>query len=222
MIAVEAKNLGKSYREGPVEVAAVKDASLRLAQGELVLLLGPSGSGKTTLLCLLGCLLSPDEGRLRVLGEDVRWAAPSLADVRRSFGFVFQQFNLLSALTVRENVQVPLWISGTPRPLAGELADEALELVSLEHRARFLPGDLSGGEKQRVAIARAVASGAPILLADEPTGNLDSRTGRQIFRLLRSLASERDAAVLVVTHDDRQLSLADRVLVMRDGELSES
>jgi putative ABC transport system ATP-binding protein len=192
--------------------------SLALSKGELAVLMGPSGSGKTTLLSILGCILKPDSGTLRVGGDDVDWDERTLPRLRRrAFGFIYQHFNLLSALTVRENVAVPLVLAGCGE----ERADDALALVGLGMRARYLPAKLSGGEKQRVAIARAIAADAPILLADEPTGNLDTENGRTVFSTLRRLADEEEKTVLVVTHDERCLPFADRVFRMQDGELQE-
>lgn len=220
MRTLEAENLVKTYSGGSEEVAAVRGASLHLDEGELVVLMGPSGSGKTTLLSILGCILSPDEGVLRICGEDVEQTEASLAACRRRhFGFVYQHFNLLSALSVRENVEVPLWMSGRTGGVSEEIADQALAAVSLTHRARFRTAELSGGEKQRTAIARAIAGDAPILLADEPTGNLDSDNGRIVLSMLRNLASGRGKSVLIVTHDERSLRYADRVLRMEDGEV---
>ncbi|MBI2930640.1 MAG: ABC transporter ATP-binding protein [Planctomycetes bacterium] len=217
MTALEATNLVKVYRGGSDEVAAVRGASLKLEEGELVLLMGPSGSGKTTLLSMLGCILTPDAGTLRVGEETVVWNESRLpAYRRRCFGFIYQHFNLLSSLNVCENVQVPLVLAGR-RSASDELAEHALGTVSLAHRLRFQVSELSGGEKQRVAIARAIVADAPILLADEPTGNLDGENGRGVMALLRRLAVERGKAVLVVTHDERAVPYAHRVLHMEDG-----
>lgn len=214
-----AENLVKVY-DGADRVAAVRGATLSVEAGELVLLMGPSGSGKTTLLSLLGCILVPDEGRLSVCGEEVRWNESVLPRYRRRyFGFIYQNYNLLASLNARENVEVPLLLSGKRGSESRRLVDEALDTVKLSHRKGFWVTDLSGGEKQRVAIARAIAADAPVLLADEPTGNLDSETGRQIMTVLKSLAKERDRAVLIVTHDERHVPFADRVLRMEDGRV---
>jgi putative ABC transport system ATP-binding protein len=219
MITLEAENLSKIYRAEGEEIAAVRDVSLSLEAGQLALLMGPSGSGKTTLLSILGCILTPDAGTLRVAGDEVEWSERSLPLLRRrAFGFIYQHFNLLESLSVRENVGIPLALAGRH---AGD-AEDALEIVGMKHRAGFLPAKLSGGEKQRVAIARAIAADAPLLLADEPTGNLDTENGRAVFSTLRRLASEEEKTVLVVTHDERYLPFADRVFRMQDGELQEA
>lgn len=222
MILLEARGLEKSYDAGSTRVDAVRSVSLSLAEGEVALMMGPSGSGKTTLLSILGCILRPDRGGMKVCGEEVAWGESQLPRYRRRhFGFVYQHYNLLSALDVRENVMVPLTLGGVPRSVAEEIADHALGTVSLTHRSRFNPQKLSGGEKQRVAIARALASDAPILLADEPTGNLDSRNGTAVMSLLRDLATRRQKAVLVVSHDSRCETYADRIFEMEDGRVQE-
>lgn len=218
---LHAENLVKIYRTGAEEVAAVKGATLSVDLGELAILMGPSGSGKTTLLSILGCILKPDSGSLQVCGDDVEWSDRALASYRRRyFGFVYQQFNLLSALNVRENVMVPLMLAGQTGSVAEELAEHALGTVSLHQRARYQTAKLSGGEKQRVAIARAIVADPPVILADEPTGNLDSQNGTHVMATLRSLASERGKAVLVVTHDLRYRSFADKIYKMEDGEVT--
>lgn len=220
MSALEARGLAKTYRGGAEEVSAVRGASLALEEGELVLLMGPSGSGKTTLLSILGCILTPDRGRLWVRGEEVAWDERRLYRYRRElFGFVYQSYNLLASLSVHANVRVPLTLAGRGGAAARARADEALERVGVTHRARFLPGQLSGGEQQRVAIARALVTDPPVLLCDEPTGNLDSENGRRVLGTLRELATEAGKAILVVTHDERARPFADRMLRMEDGEL---
>jgi len=218
---LHAENLVKIYHTGAEEVAAVKGVSLSIEIGELSLLIGPSGSGKTTLLSILGCILKPDSGSLSVCGDEVEWTDRALALCRRKyFGFVYQQFNLLTALDVRENVMVPLMLAGQDGSVAEELADHALGTVALHARARYQTAKLSGGEKQRVAIARAIVADPPVLLADEPTGNLDSQNGTHVMSTLRQLATERGKAVLVVTHDLRYRSFADKIYRMEDGEVT--
>src|SRR5206468_2779127 len=176
-----------------------------LARGEIVALEGPSGSGKTTLLSILGCILTPTSGRIVVDGERVDPDRPArLPAIRRkSIGFVFQQFNLFPALTALENVEYALNIKGSKGFDARREAERVLDAVGLDDRKEFLPRDLSGGQKQRVAIARALAGRAPILLADEPTANLDSHIGAQVLDLFRALAKKEDRALLVVTHDPK-------------------
>jgi putative ABC transport system ATP-binding protein len=221
MKVVEASDIGKTYREGRHSVAVLRGVSLTLSRGEIVALEGPSGSGKTTLLSILGCILTPSEGRLTIEGETVDASRQSrLAGIRRkSIGFVFQQFNLFQALTVRENVEYALNLRGLKGAPARAEAERMVETVGLADHRDYLPRDLSGGQKQRVAIARAVAGRAPVILADEPTANLDSHTGGQVLRLFRELAERESRAVLLVTHDPKVREVADRVLAIRDGAL---
>lgn len=220
MSLLRAENLYKIYQTESEEVPAVKGVNLELQMGELSLLMGPSGSGKTTLLSILGCILRPDQGKLLISEEEVDWTESKLPALRlKYFGFIYQQFNLLSSLNVRENVEIPLMLQGKRGGFAEELADHALGTVSLTHRARFNTATLSGGEKQRVAIARAIVNDPPILLADEPTGNLDSQNGIRIMTALRDLAVEKGKTILVVTHDTRYNSFADKIYRMEDGEV---
>jgi putative ABC transport system ATP-binding protein len=218
---LETHSVSKVYGEGAGRVVALDDASVRLAAGEVLVLMGPSGSGKTTLLSVMGCILRPSAGHVLVDGRcvsDLREAA--LPAVRRKyFGFVFQAFNLFRFLTVRENVEMVLRMKGVP---AGSLRAEAgvlLERVALRHRMDAYPRDLSGGEKQRTAIARALAGDPIIILADEPTANLDSKTGRDVLELLRQHASEWRKAVAIVSHDPKAQEVADRVVHLEDGRL---
>jgi putative ABC transport system ATP-binding protein len=209
----------KRFGEGPTEVVAVRDVSLRVVPGEIVLIMGPSGSGKTTLLLMLGALLRPTAGTIQVDGA-VLSALPErrLPDVRlHRFGFIFQDFNLLSALTALENVAIVAELAGTKRRVARERAVAVLTELGLGERLDFLPEKLSGGEKQRVAIARALINDPPIILADEPTANLDSKIGHEIMRVLRSIAKEQGRSVVIVSHDQRIRDIADRVLWLEDG-----
>src|SRR5271156_3565104 len=187
MSVLAADTVTKTFAEGREEIAVLHGVSLSVERGEIVALEGPSGSGKTTLLSILGCILSPTSGRVAVDGVDVSGLSSGrLASVRkRSIGFVFQQYNLFPSLTARENVEYALNIKGERGMAARRGAIEALEIVGLADRMDFLPRDLSGGQKQRVAIARAVASRPPVLLADEPTANLDSQVGLQVLELFR-------------------------------------
>jgi putative ABC transport system ATP-binding protein len=212
----------KTFTEGREEVAVLHGVSLSIEPGEIVALEGPSGSGKTTLLSILGCILTPSAGEVTVAGERVeRLSARRLAEVRkRSIGFVFQQYNLFPPLTARENVEYALNIKGTKGAAARRQATDALELVGLADRMNFLPRDLSGGQKQRVAIARAVASRPPVLLADEPTANLDSAVGTQILDLFREMAKKFAQGLMIVTHDPNVRRIADRVVRIRDGRLA--
>jgi putative ABC transport system ATP-binding protein len=213
----------KVFREGSQTVAVLNGASLSLDRGEIVALEGPSGSGKTTFLTILGCMLTPSSGRVRIEGREVDPTRPDLLPGyrRASIGFVFQQFNLFPALTAAENVEYALNLKGTRGVKARREAARLLEAVGLADRSRFLPRDLSGGQKQRVAIARALVGAAPILLADEPTANLDTHVGTQILELFRGLAKQENRALLIVTHDPKVRVIADRVVRIRDGIIAD-
>ena len=219
-LAVRAEGLERVFGEGDVQVRAVRGVDLEVRTGEVVLIMGPSGSGKTTLLSMLGAMLRPSAGRVEVDGVDLA----SLAEKRlpafraRRFGFVFQDFNLLSALTVRENVELALNLAGVTGRPARERAEQLLRDLGLGERLGFLPEKLSGGEKQRVVIARALANDPAVILADEPTANLDSKIGHEIARLLRRIASAEGRSVVIVSHDARMKDIADRVLWLEDGE----
>lgn len=221
MAVLEAHQVTKTFAEGREAVPVLKGVSLALERGEIVTLEGPSGSGKTTLLSILGAILTPTDGRVVVDGREIVAAkAGDLAAIRRqAIGFVFQQFNLFPALTALENVEYALNIKRMNGGTARREADAALEAVGLGDRKHFLPRDLSGGQKQRVAVARALAGRPPILLADEPTANLDSQVGIQILKMFRDLAKRDARALLIVTHDPKVRAIADRVLRIRDGLL---
>jgi putative ABC transport system ATP-binding protein len=208
----------KVYRTGPIDVSALCGIDLRIARGELVAIMGPSGSGKTTLLEILGCLSRPTGGTYVLGGRDVsRIDADGLARLRgEEIGFVFQSFNLLPRLSAAENVALPLVYRGVPRRTRVARALEALERVGLAARARHRPSELSGGERQRVAVARALVNRPSLVLADEPTGNLDTRTGDDILGLLESLHTEGNT-IVIVTHDPRIGERAQRCLTLRDG-----
>ncbi len=223
-VVLEAIEVTKTFSEGSVSVPVLHGIDLELQRGEVVSLEGPSGSGKTTLLSILGCILSPSGGQVNVNGQVVNSSRPQLLpEIRkRSIGFVFQQFNLFPALTALENVEYSLNVRGHRGTEARQEAERALEAVGLADRNHFLPRDLSGGQKQRVAIARALAGRPPILLADEPTANLDSTTGLQILRLFRHLAKESRSGLLIVTHDPKVSAFADRTLRIEDGKLVET
>jgi len=217
------RDASKRFGEGESEVLAVDGVSLEIAAGEIVLIMGPSGSGKTTLLSLMGGLLRPTTGSIRLgavalseLSED-RLPAIRL----RQFGFIFQDFNLLSALTAVENVALVAQLSGDRGVTAHDRATGLLTELGLEDRLTFLPEKLSGGEKQRVAIARALMNEPALILADEPTANLDSKIGHEIMRLLRGIAKEQGRSVVIVSHDDRIRDIADRVLWLEDGALKD-
>jgi putative ABC transport system ATP-binding protein len=218
---MEVKNLRKVYREGKMEVVAVDSISLTLRGGEMVAVLGPSGSGKTTLLSMMGFLLTPTAGTITLLGQRVdthcESALPRLR--RQHIGFVFQTFNLLASLSALDNVLVALRLKGQTGKPARREAEGLLERVGLAHRMHFLPRDLSGGEKQRVAIARALTGSPSLILADEPTANLDSKSGHEVIELLREMANDGPRAVIVVTHDTRNLHMLDRIIRLEDGRL---
>lgn len=215
--------LTKTFGSGHATVRAVDEVSLEVLRGELVLVMGPSGSGKTTLLSLIGGLLRPSSGAVMVDGIDVTALDEShLPEVRaRKLGFVFQAFNLLSSLTVEENVLFPAqFVSGGVRSARGR-AEALIERLGLTGRRQFLPRDLSGGEKQRVAIARALINEPPVILADEPTGNLDSKHGQEVLMILHDVVRDEGRSVLIVTHDPRVEDVADRILWLEDGRLRE-
>ena len=209
----------RKYFEGG-RIRALEDVSLTVAEGELVALTGASGSGKSTLLNLIGALDRPDEGEIRVGGEDVARLVDPSRYRAETVGFVFQFHNLIATLSALENVQIPM-LGMTARSERGRRSRELLAEVGLAARFGSYPPTLSGGERQRVAIARALANDPSVLLADEPTGALDSETGAQIVALLRRLRDERGTTILLVTNDDAVAAQADRVLRLRDGALSE-
>ncbi|MES1244013.1 MAG: ATP-binding cassette domain-containing protein [Acidobacteriota bacterium] len=222
MSVLQAHDVTKVFQEGRESVSVLNGASLQVERGEVVALEGPSGSGKTTFLSILGCILTPTSGRIVIDGREVDPRRPDrLPAVRKgSIGFVFQQFNLFPALTALENVEYALNIKGRRGREARDEARRVLEEVGLADRLGFLPRDLSGGQKQRVAIARALAGDPPILLADEPTANLDSQVGGQVLEMFRGLARKENRALLIVTHDPKVRDIADRVVQIRDGRLA--
>ncbi len=221
MTVLKADNIVKTFREGAASVDVLKGVSLELHAGQSVALEGPSGSGKTTFLSILGCILTPTAGNLSIAGQTVDPnSSRALAGIRkRSIGFVFQQFNLFPALTAAENVEYALNVKGIRGPEATRMAEEAIDRVRLADRRHFLPRDLSGGQKQRVAIARALVGNPSVILADEPTANLDSETGTQVLNLFLRSAKENNSGLLIVTHDPKVRLMVDRTLGIRDGRL---
>ncbi len=217
---VEARNVSKRY-EGKRTVHALRGVSFRVERGEMVATMGPSGSGKSTLLNIVGGLDRASEGTVLIDGADTsRLDDDALTRLRREkIGFVFQFFNLLPTLTARENVALPLYLAGAGRREAARRASEMLALVGLAEREEHLPDELSGGEQQRVAMARALVLGPPLVLADEPTGNLDSRSGQEVLALFKNLQRQFGTTVLMVTHDPKAAAVCDRVLTMEDGRL---
>ncbi|MBN8654987.1 MAG: ABC transporter ATP-binding protein [Anaerolineae bacterium] len=218
---IHAENLTKVYQMGEDEVRALNSASFTIEKGEMVAIMGPSGSGKSTLMSIIGCLDAPSSGMYILDGEAVENLSDSeLAEVRgRKIGFVFQQFNLLARTSALENVMLPLTYAGTSGKERHERALKALERVGLSDRTRHVPNELSGGQQQRVAIARAIVNEPAILLADEPTGALDSKTGVEIMKLFQSLHREQGQTVIVVTHDLHVARHTDRIIKLSDGHI---
>ena len=219
---IRVTGLGRDYGSGDRAVHAVRDVTFTAGRGELVAVRGRSGAGKTTLLNMIGGLDRPTRGRVEVAGHDVTAAAEAeLLELRRTtIGFVFQSFGLIPILSAAENVSVPLRLMRRPVADRTERVALLLELVGLGGQAAQRPGELSGGQQQRVAVARALANDPPLLIADEPTGQLDSETGRSIMDLLRALVDARGMTALVATHDASLIDRADRVLTLRDGRLA--
>lgn len=217
--ALKAQGLSKTFGEGDVQVQAVRGVDLEVSRGEVVLIMGPSGSGKTTLLSMMGAMLRPTAGRVMVDGVDLASLPERKLPAFRAttFGFIFQDFNLLSALSASENVEYVLNLGGSTGSGARSRARDLLERFGLEERLKFRPDKLSGGEKQRVAIARALANDPAVILADEPTANLDSKIGHEIARLLERAAKQERRSVVIVSHDTRLKDIADRVLWLEDG-----
>jgi putative ABC transport system ATP-binding protein len=220
---VECRNIFKNYSTGKLDVPVLKDVNFSMEEGEYVAIMGPSGSGKSTLMNIIGCLDQPTSGELLIDGQDVsKCSSNEMADVRLyKLGFVFQNFQLLAGQTALQNVELPLTYAHVPRAKRRELAAEALARVGLEDRMNFMPNQLSGGQKQRVAIARAIVNHPKLLLADEPTGALDSASGRQVMELFKTLNSE-GVSVLMITHDRGIAEHAQRMVEIRDGILTDS
>ena len=222
-LVIEARNLTKTYQMGEFLVEALRNVSFNIRRGEMVSIMGPSGSGKSTMMNTLGCLDRPTSGEYILDGESVaQMNDDQLASVRnRKVGFVFQSFNLLSRLTALGNVELPLRYSGMTEGRR-ELAKAALEAVGLKDRMTHRPYELSGGQQQRVAVARALVNNPAIIMADEPTGNLDSKVGKEIMNLLLNLNKDRGTTLIIVTHDAAIAEQTQRVIRLRDGELESS
>ncbi len=220
---IVAENVGKSFGAGQRQSVILRGVSLTVSAGEVVFLVGPSGSGKTTLLSILGCILTPDSGRVEVLGAEVsRLDARQLTAFRRQhLGFIFQSFNLFPTLSALDNIRLALTMRGVPLRTATQQAADLLNQMGLWHRSHLRPGRLSTGECQRVAIARALADCPSVLFADEPTASLDAENGRAVMTLLTRLARERGVTLVTVTHDNRIFPFADRILQLEDGRLTQ-
>jgi len=221
-VPISVSGLNHSFGKGDLRKQILFDISTEIQAGEIVIVTGPSGSGKTTMLTLVGALRSAQEGSVRILGEELRKAKPrTLEKVRKQIGFIFQQHNLLDALSAIQNVELGIRASGKYK--GGEMrrrARDMLTAVGLEDRIHHKPGQLSGGQRQRVAIARALVAEPAMLLADEPTASLDKKSGREIVDRMKSLANEKGTTILLVTHDNRILDIADRIIHLEDGRLS--
>jgi putative ABC transport system ATP-binding protein len=218
---VTISRLNHYFGKGSLRKQVLYDVSLEIGKGELVIMTGPSGSGKTTLLTLMGGLRSPQEGSLKVLGDELRGASKGkVTKMRRNIGYIFQAHNLLKSLTALQNVEMSGQLHAMSNRDVRQRASEMLDAVGLSDRKKYYPDSLSGGQKQRVAIARALMSRPKLVLADEPTAALDSKSGRDVVNIMRRLAQEQGTTILMVTHDNRILDVADRIVHMEDGCLA--
>ncbi|MBK9147696.1 MAG: ABC transporter ATP-binding protein [Flavobacteriales bacterium] len=222
MSLLKTQNLSKIYRTDAIETTALNEVSISIAQGEFVAIMGPSGCGKSTLLNIIGLLDSPSSGQYFVNGEDVSgYNERRRAEVRKStIGFVFQSFNLIDELTVAENIELPLIYTSMPKGERKQRVQEAMDRMSIAHRAKHFPQQLSGGQQQRVAIARAVVNSPKLILADEPTGNLDSAMGEEVMGLLTEL-NKAGTTIIIVTHSMRDAGYAQRTIKLLDGKVVE-
>jgi putative ABC transport system ATP-binding protein len=220
---VVVQGLNHWFGHGEAKKQAIFDVSLSVARGSLTILMGPSGSGKTTVLTLMGCLREVQGGSVRLLGEELNGAGPPAQEaLRRRLGFIFQAHNLHGSLTARQNVLMGLQVHGRGDPAEFQrAADHMLGLVGLGERLDYLPGNLSGGQKQRVAVARALVANPEMVFADEPTAALDKESGRTVVEMLKALGRERGTTTVMVTHDNRILELADRIVTLEDGRIVE-
>jgi len=220
---IELNDIQKSFRIGDSEFAVLKGINLKVEEGEFIALMGPSGSGKSTLLNIIGCLDRPTRGRFLLLGQDISLTSDDeLARLRREeLGFIFQTFNLISRISVQKNVEVPMMLSGVMRQKRKERALELLGDVGIAHRSNFSPQNISGGERQRVAVARALANDPKIIIADEPTGNLDLKNSDEVMKILSNLNHE-GRTIIMVTHNPEITGNCSRVIRLRDGRIMES
>ena len=221
---IKVSNLVKHYKLGGETVKAVDDVSFEVEDGEMISIIGPSGSGKSTLMHIIGGLDTPENGVIEVDGDNLKKLKKGqLAKYRnKKVGFVFQTFNLQTHLTAQENVELPLIFAGIPKKTRSELAKEALVKVGLQDRLKHKPNELSGGQRQRVSIARALVNSPSIILADEPTGNLDSKTGDMILSLLKDLNEQQKVTLIIVTHDEYVARACKRIIQIKDGKISDS
>ena len=220
-VIISLEEVCKIYKMGDVDVNALQGLDLDIREGEFVAIMGPSGSGKSTAVNMIGCLDVPTKGRIMLDGHDISKLSDSaLAQIRgRKIGFIFQQFNLVPTLTAMENVMLPMIFQGTPESARIKKAKELLALVDLKDRMNHKPSELSGGQQQRVAIARALANNPEVILADEPTGNLDSRTGANVLEFLDRLHREEKKTIIMVTHDQNLAKIAERTEFLKDGKI---
>ncbi|RME53565.1 ABC transporter ATP-binding protein [Candidatus Woesearchaeota archaeon] len=218
-IIIELQDVWKTYTMGEVKVHALRGLTLQVYEGEFLSIMGPSGSGKSTAMNMIGCLDVPSKGRIYLSGQDISHLSESdLAQIRgKKIGFIFQKFNLINTLTAMENITLPLLFQNTPRQERIKRAKQLLSLVGLEDRMHHKPTELSGGQQQRVAIARALATNPQVILADEPTGNLDSKTGNTVMDFLKKLHKEKGTTIVMVTHDPNVAKNADRIEILQDG-----
>jgi len=222
-IVIELKDIQKTYRIGDSEFAVLKGIDLQIEEGEFIALMGPSGSGKSTLLNIVGCLDRPTSGRFRLLGQDISLTSDDeLARLRREeLGFIFQTFNLIGRISVQKNVEVPMMLSGVTRQKRRVRALKLLQDVGIAHRSNFNPQNISGGERQRVAVARSLANDPKIIIADEPTGNLDLKNSNEVMKILGKLNQD-GRTIIMVTHNPEITGNCSRVIRLRDGRIMES
>ncbi|MFH1606914.1 MAG: ABC transporter ATP-binding protein [Nanoarchaeota archaeon] len=220
-IIIELDNVWKTYKMGTVEVHALRGMSLKVKKGEFLAIMGPSGSGKSTAMNMIGCLDIPTKGEIKLLGRDISTLHESdLAQIRgKKIGFIFQKFNLLNTLTAKENIMLPMTFQGIPREEREKKSEELLGLVELKDRMDHRPNELSGGQQQRVAIARSLSNSPDVILADEPTGNLDSTTGERVLDFLKKLHKEKGTTIVMVTHDKKIAEQAERIEFLKDGSI---
>lgn len=218
---INVKNLKKTYRLGGEVIRALDNVSLEIMEGEMVAIVGPSGSGKSTLMHVIGGLDRVESGEIRVNGRDISLLSSNeLANYRnKEIGFIFQTFNLQAQLTALENVELPMIFSNVKASIRKRIASEALEKVGLKDRLKHKPGELSGGQRQRVSIARSIVNNPSIILADEPTGNLDSKSGDTILKLLKDINHDNKVTILIVTHDEDIASSCSRIIKFKDGKI---